>query len=146
MVETKSGARHFLGAAVLGLWLSNCGASVPAATGADTLSDEPQPETASCGPSEACQAECDAGNAMSCEWLGRMYETGEGAAQDYDKAASLYDLACEGGRGEACAHLAMMYDIGLAVDEDAGKAAVLYQRACESGNRWACKRRQQLDE
>lgn len=75
-----------------------------------------------------------------------MYETGDGAPQDYDKAASLYDQACNGGRDEACAHLAMMYDIGLAVEEDPGRAAELYEKACASGNRWACKRGEQLSE
>lgn len=75
-----------------------------------------------------------------------MYETGDGAPQDYDKAAELYDRACSGGRDEACAHLAMMYDIGLAVEEDPNRATELYQKACASGNRWACKRGEQLQE
>jgi TPR repeat protein len=75
-----------------------------------------------------------------------MFETGEGAPQDYDRAARAYDKACTGGRDDSCAHLAMMYDIGLAVEEDADRAAELYRRACASGNRWACNRGDQLNE
>jgi TPR repeat protein len=74
-----------------------------------------------------------------------MFETGDGAVQDYDQAATNYEKACDGGEHESCAHLAMMYDIGLAVEEDPQKAAALYAKACNSGNRWACKRGEQLD-
>lgn len=102
--------------------------------------------TGPCSGTTECSNRCDAGDAASCEWLGRMYETGDGAPQDYDKAAELYDRACSGGRDEACAHLAMMYDIGLAVEEDPNRATELYQKACASGNRWACKRGEQLQE
>src|SRR5690606_21767255 len=103
-------------------------------------------EAAPCSDQTSCDSQCEAGDAASCEWLGRMFETGEGAPQDYDRAAQAYDKACTGGRDDSCAHLAMMYDIGLAVEEDADRAAELYRRACSSGNRWACNRGDQLDE
>jgi TPR repeat protein len=102
-------------------------------------------EAPSCGELSECEEACGNGDPAGCENAGRMYETGEGADQDYQRAAKLYDQACEGGREEACAHLAMMYDIGLAVEEDPDKANTLYKKACASGNRWACKRGEQLE-
>jgi TPR repeat protein len=73
-----------------------------------------------------------------------MHETGDGAPQDYAKAAEYYDQACTAGREESCAHLAMMYDIGLAVHEDPVRAVELYDKACKAGNSWACNREQEL--
>lgn len=109
---------------------------------AATSSDAPE---SSCPDLASCEAACNGNDAAGCEFAGRMYETGEGAEQDYEKAAELYDKACTGGRDEACAHLAMMYDIGLAVEEDPNRAHELYDKACAKGNRWACKREEQLE-
>ena len=113
---------------------------VPDAESSSEGSDEP-----GCKDLTECERACNDGDPAGCESAGRMYETGEGANQDYQQAATLYDKACDGGREEACAHLAMMYDIGLAVEEDPDKANALYKKACASGNRWACKRGEQLE-
>jgi TPR repeat protein len=121
-----------------------CGASAPQAEQPDESGSEQDAEPQACPDQLTCTKQCDAGDAASCEWLGRMYETGEGAPQNYDAAAKAYDKACEGGLDDSCAHLAMMYDIGLAVEEDPDRAAELYGRACASGNRWACNRGEQL--
>jgi len=97
-----------------------------------------------CGDLGSCAAACEQGDASSCEWLGHMHETGEGAPQDFAEAARYYDKACTQGRDQACAQLAMMYDIGLAVEEDPERAAELYERACKAGNSWACNREDEL--
>lgn len=126
--------------------VAGCGGSTP--SGAESPVAEAPSEgegEASCPDLESCEAACDTGDAAACEFAGRMYETGEGAAQDYERAAKLYDQACNGGRDQACAHLAMMYDIGLAVEEDPERAHELYDKACAKGNRWACKREEQLE-
>jgi TPR repeat protein len=125
--------------------LVSCGGSTPAAESGDDLGGATTEEEAVCAELSECEGMCNQQQAAGCEVAGRMYETGEGAPQDYSKAATLYDQACEGGREEACAHLAMMYDIGLAVEEDPERANRLYHKACESGNRWACKRGEQLE-
>lgn len=134
--------------ALLAWSAQGCGGPGPAqsADDADEPDQGPEPAQGPCEAIDECETQCGDGAADSCEWLGRMYETGDGAPQDYDKAAEYYDAACDGGRDEACAHLAMMYDIGLAVEEDPTKATKLYEKACASGNRWACKRGEQLSD
>lgn len=99
-----------------------------------------------CDSRERCESACDGDDAAACEWAGRMYETGEGAPQDYPQAAKLYDKACRGGREQACTDLAVIYNIGLAVETDPGRANELYRKACDAGHSWACKRVDQLDE
>lgn len=120
-----------------------CAASVSSGQAANA--DEEQEQFADdCGESSACMQLCEQQDAGACEWLGRMHETGEGAPQDYQRAADMYDRACNLGRADSCAHLAMMYDIGLAVEENENRAEQLYHQACEGGNRWACRRAEQL--
>jgi TPR repeat protein len=127
-------------------WCLHCGGATSNAEAMDADSEHGDGSDANACPDlVSCESACRKDDAAGCEYAGRMYETGEGAAQDYDKAAELYDKACLGGREEACAHLAMMYDIGLAVEEDPKRAHDLYEKACQQGNRWACKRGEQLD-
>lgn len=145
-----------LGNQLLRLWpvvlLSACaaGAGTRGPEGPETGKDEQTPPDseasvgAECGSVEACAKSCSGGSAQSCEWLGHMHETGDGAPQDYEKAADYYDQACSAGLDESCAHLAMMYDIGLAVHEDPVRAAELYDKACKAGNSWACNREEEL--
>jgi uncharacterized protein len=130
------------------LWLLVCvscgGSSTP--TGAESADGESVgDDKPTCPDLSSCEEACTLDDAAGCEFAGRMYETGEGATQDYAKAAKLYDKACRGGREGACSHLAMMYDIGLAVDEDPERAHELYEKACAQGNSWACKRGEQLE-
>ncbi len=132
---------------LLAFALNACGGSGKTAASPDSSGGEDGGEVSGvCSALEECDTMCSDGNAEACEWLGRMYETGEGAPQDYEKAAKAYDAACSGGSDESCAHLAMMYDIGLAVEEDPNRAAELYRKACASGNRWACNRGEQLEQ
>ncbi|MEN9581236.1 MAG: hypothetical protein RJA70_4245 [Pseudomonadota bacterium] len=118
--------------------------SPPSPKGEQSNADDELESLAGCRAVAACQADCAGGAAKSCEWLGHMHETGDGAPQDYAKAAEYYDQACTAGREESCAHLAMMYDIGLAVHEDPVRAVELYDKACKAGNSWACNREQEL--
>ncbi len=134
------------GSALFALFvLSACGGSGQGPESPDGAAGDGAEAKGVCADFSTCSQMCDnEGNAEACEWLGRMYETGEGAPQDYEKAAKAYDAACSKGLEDSCAHLAMMYDIGLAVEEDPNRAAELYRKACASGNRWACNRGEQL--
>ncbi len=132
-----------------GFAASGCGGSTSGAEAkspdADQDSSGGRSATPDCGDLDSCKSKCSGGDAESCEWLGHMHETGDGAPQSYSDAAKYYDQACEGGRDEACAHLAMMYDIGLAVEENAGRAVELYDKACKAGNSWACNREREIE-
>lgn len=140
--------RHTCLLGLLLLTAGACGGNAQAPQANVPSSDEPeagpQSEGPDCGTFEGCVQQCEAGNPDSCEWVGHMHETGDGAPQDYALAAKYYDQACSAGKDDACAHLAMMYDIGLAVEEDSERAAELYRRACTAGNSWACNRENEL--
>ena len=80
----------------------------------------------------ALQKECDDGNGASCYELGVLYDNaGNGAAQDYQKAAELYSKACELGSGAGCSNLGFLYGNGNGVAQDSKKAAQLYAKACD---------------
>lgn len=134
----------FLVLAPLVKGLAGCGGSEPAAQSPGSDSSAGKGPDSDCGTEPVCSSRCDAHDAAACEWLGRMHETGEGAAQDYQRAADLYGRACDEGRADSCVHLATMYDIGLAVGESPERAEQLYHKACAQGNRWACRREGQL--
>jgi TPR repeat protein len=131
--------RSSLGAMLIGACAA--GGPPPRSPGVETASEEP---VSRCGATPECEESCNSGDGASCEWLGQMYETGEGVAQDYGLASEYYQRACNHSQATACGHLAMMYDIGLAVPEDPLRAAQLYGRACQAGSRWACTRQEQL--
>ncbi len=72
-----------------------------------------------CQDAESLRVDCDDGDAIACYELGVMYQSGEGATQDFAHAASLYEQACDGGEMRGCTNL------GFA------RAASLYQQACD---------------
>ena len=76
---------------------------------------------------------CKAGQADSCDDLGRMYQRAQGVEQDYKMAWSLYSEACDDGSLQGCDHLASMYNYKLGVAQDYPRAATLYGRACNGG-------------
>lgn len=65
--------------------------------------------------------------------LGLMYFNGQGAKQDYFKAAECFQKAAAQGHAEAQYNLGVMYDKGQGVKQDYSEAAKWYQRAAEQG-------------
>ena len=84
------------------------------------------------------QEACEAGSAEACRVLGLMYETGQGVAQDAERAAELYELACDSGEPNGCTDLALLYDSGTGVNRDRDRATGLYRTACDGGAQLAC--------
>jgi TPR repeat protein len=81
---------------------------------------------------------CEAGNAIGCNDLGVLYDTGNGVEHDKVKAAALYRAACDGGDAPGCNSLGRMYFYGEGVAKDKMMAAQLYQKACDGGVAGGC--------
>lgn len=54
---------------------------------------------------EAFTRSCDGGNAKGCFELGKLYENGQGMAQNKYRASTLYAQACRGGESLGCSHM-----------------------------------------
>lgn len=119
---------------------------VVAATGcgsAETVLRSP-PLEASCKKASACVVACESGDAASCHTAGTFYELGDGVAQDYGRAADLYERGCDQGSPSACNNLAVLYEIGLSVAQDNSRASQLYARGCDGGEPRACENQRRL--
>ena len=93
---------------------------------------------------------CDAGDAYGCDFLGEMYEGGEGVARDpfraaalYSREAGLYSKACDAGDASACTDLGGLYDDSYdnrprQFAKDYPRAVALYSKACDAGNADGC--------
>ncbi len=90
------------------------------------------------------QKACDQGEADNCTNLAAMYYSGDGVAQNRQKAFQLFDQACKGGDMTGCANLARMYELGEAVGTDKARARQLYARACEEGVSMGCQAAKRL--
>ena len=53
-----------------------------------------------------------------CTNLGNMYRAGGGVAQDFNRAADLYEQACNGGDLRGCNNLGDMYQAGDGITQD----------------------------
>jgi TPR repeat protein len=71
--------------------------------------------------------------------LGYKYDRGEGVAQDFLKAMSLYIQACEGGDTMGCYNLGHMYVKGEGVKEDSSEAFKYFTKACMGGDVDSCR-------
>ncbi|MBT3222972.1 MAG: SEL1-like repeat protein [Proteobacteria bacterium] len=52
---------------------------------------------------EVYMADCKSGDARSCNYLGLIYDTGDGVSRDEAKANEYYDFACALGYWASCA-------------------------------------------
>jgi TPR repeat protein len=86
------------------------------------------------------QESCDAGRAVGCSNLGRIYLDGFGVPPDAAKAAEFYDKACGLNDAISCSNLAMLYADGNGVSGNPAKASELYAKACQSGFTDACQK------
>ena len=72
-------------------------------------------------------------NHIACN-LGRAYYSGEGAEQEYGKAAKWFRMAAEMGDIEAHFYLGECYYLGKGVEQDYSEAAKWYRMAAEMGD------------
>jgi len=81
--------------------------------------------------------------------LGRMFEEGQGVAQDTAEAIRWYRLAAEQGHADAQYNLGRMFEEGQGVAQDTAEAIRWYRLAAEQGNVFArvvVLARERLDE
>ena len=90
------------------------------------------------------EARCDAGDLPACNVLGLMYEMGEGAKRNVDRAMGYYRRACEGGEALGCTSVGLLYENRTAVVDDA-EARRWYVRACDLDEQLGCDLLQALD-
>ena len=84
---------------------------------------------------------CEAGDYLDCQELGKAYEEGDGVEKDLDKAVALFTRACEAKSGWACAMAGTLVASGSGVaTADPAEAARFFERGCEEGNGWSCNR------
>ena len=82
---------------------------------------------------EELECDSDAGNAEASLELGTRYYMGEGAAQNYSKAAQFFRRAEAFGNVTAQYNLGVMYDNAFGVEHDDNKAFEYYQKSAEQG-------------
>jgi uncharacterized protein len=77
----------------------------------------------------------DQGNAKAQALLGKMYERGEGVAQDLAEAVKWLRKAAEGGEVTAQDYLGVLYATGdSGLEQDYSEAAKWYREAADQGN------------
>lgn len=81
---------------------------------------------------------CERNDIESCWRLGVVHVNGDGAPQDFGRAAPLLEKACRGGRRQACVPAAQIFGSGRGVPEDGAKAESLVAHGCELGDSEAC--------
>ncbi|WP_276712039.1 tetratricopeptide repeat protein [Campylobacter rectus] len=84
------------------------------------------------------QKACDGGNTISCDYIGFLYDNGQGIGQDYKKASELFLKACDMGSPIGCYTLGVLYTNGRGVKQDCKKAIKLYSKACDMGFQPGC--------
>lgn len=91
------------------------------------------------------QKACEEKMAMSCFYLGNLYEKGLGTNQDHKKAEifwqkanALYQKECDKGEAESCYILAQSYYYGKGEKADTQKALELWEKACKFGDAGGC--------
>ena len=65
--------------------------------------------------------------------LGRLYDQGEGVAQDYQQAIKWYQFAVDQKNDEAQFYLGTIYQTGQGISQNFEKASTLYRLAAEQG-------------
>jgi hypothetical protein len=77
---------------------------------------------------------CDGGNMNACNYLGTLYDQGQGGLQDEDKAKELFQKACDHGNLSSCTNLGILYQYA----NDAASARKYFKKACDGKVAEAC--------
>ena len=80
------------------------------------------------------QTGADRGDAISMANLGKLYQYGQGVAQDYVKARDWYEKAAADGYANAMSSLGWLYQNGQGVAQDYAKAREWYEKAAAKGD------------
>lgn len=76
----------------------------------------------------------------NCNRLAKMYRKDEEVAEDFSKAAQLYNISCEYNNAFGCLNLGIMYFNGNnSFPKNAEFARKFIQKACDLGNADACQ-------
>ncbi|MBP7759756.1 MAG: sel1 repeat family protein [Alphaproteobacteria bacterium] len=86
----------------------------------------------------------DNGNPNSQFLLGQMFDSGNGALLDQERAAYHYEIAAHQGHIDAQYETAICYDFGLGVEADMNLALKWYRMAANQGHKEAKARLQRL--
>ena len=81
----------------------------------------------------AWQAAAQAGDPAGDLYIGVMYDSGQGVAQNYAQALTWYKRAAAAGSAAAAFNVGVFYDNGLGVEQDQREAADWYGRAAARG-------------
>ena len=79
------------------------------------------------------QTGADRGDAISMANLGKLYQYGQGVAQDYVKARDWYEKAAANGYANAMFSLGGLYESGAGVAQDYAKAREWYEKGADKG-------------
>lgn len=101
-----------------------CAAAIAGSPQLCTYGDEPE-----------CRAQCDAGHAGSCAYLGAMLWDQQGKEAD---AARALEKGCAGGNVSACHNLGFAHYMGSGVAKDAARARALFTQGCDGGFAVSC--------
>ncbi|GAA7186951.1 hypothetical protein HpCK14_02690 [Helicobacter pylori] len=82
---------------------------------------------------------CELNSGSGCNFLGFLYENGQGVEKDLIKAAYFYSKACELNSGGGYAALGDLYYDGEGVEKNLTKAAQFYSKACKLGFQEKCE-------
>jgi TPR repeat protein len=93
---------------------------------------------AGCSDASRLNLRCTAGDLQRCRQLGDMYADGNGVAQDYARAAALYERVCEAGVAEVCNRLGQIYERVPGFESEEKRVPDLYERACTAGSANGC--------
>jgi uncharacterized protein len=73
------------------------------------------------------------GDPVAQNYIGSLYQHGEGVPKDLEKAVYWYKKASDQDSAQGQSNLAYMYDLGLGVPEDNVEALRLYELSAEKG-------------
>lgn len=74
------------------------------------------------------------GDPVAQDYLGILYENGQGVSRDYKEAANWYRMAAKQGYSDAQENLGSLYDNGRGVPQDYKEAARWYRIAADQGD------------
>ncbi|MBK7156188.1 MAG: sel1 repeat family protein [Sandaracinaceae bacterium] len=133
-----------LGALLLALALSGCGAASPPPPTTQVEATPPACTSYQELRGDRCmyvveaEERCQEADGAACTAAGEAYLLSGQAAGDVEHAAELYARACELGDAEGCNRLGSLHEDGDGVALDLAEAARLYAAGCELGSAEAC--------